>query len=222
MKKAIITVIIVILLDQIVKVWVKLNFLHGEAMPLIDDLLFLRFIENPGMAFGLDFGGQWGKLVLSIIRLIAVFIIGKYLFGLIKKGAHTGYVICISLILAGALGNIIDSAVYGLLFDKGLEWNPVLNDWDRSYTGLALCCEGGYAPFFMGHVVDMIHVQFYYPEWMPFGLGGKEVFPPIFNIADSAITIGVVIIILFQGKFFPKKLKEESEVIEEESESQTS
>ena len=176
------------------------------------------------MAFGLDFGGQWGKLVLSIIRLIAVFIIGKYLFGLIKKGAHAGYIICISLILAGALGNIIDSAFYGIIFDKGLEWNPVLDDWDRSYSGLAQYGNEGYAPFFMGHVVDMIHVQFYYPDWMPFGLGGREVFPPIFNIADSAITVGVIIIILFQGKFFPKKTKEVKDIEEpvEEMSDQTS
>lgn len=208
MKKALITIFLVLIVDQCLKIWIKLNFEHGEFLPLIDDFLFLRFIENPGMAFGLDFGGQIGKIALSVIRLIAVFVIGKYLIGIIRKGAHAGYVICVSLILAGALGNILDSALYGLIFDKGLAWNATFNTWEHDYADVAKMQEG-YAPFLMGHVVDMIHVQFYYPDWMPFGLSGKEVFPPIFNIADSAITMGVLSIIVFQKKFFPKIEPEE-------------
>ena len=208
MKKALITIFLVLIIDQCLKIWIKLNFEHGEFLPLIDDLLFLRFIENPGMAFGLDFGGQIGKIALSVIRLIAVFIIGKYLIGIIRKGAHSGYIICVSLILAGALGNILDSAFYGLMFDKGLAWNETFSTWENDYSDIARI-QGGYAPFLMGHVVDMIHVQFYYPDWMPFGLSGREVFPPIFNIADSAITMGVLSIIVFQKKFFPKKETED-------------
>lgn len=214
MKKALTTISLVLLIDQCLKIWIKLNFEHGDHLALVDNFIFLRFIENPGMAFGLDFGGQIGKIALSVIRLIAVVIIGKYLFGLIKKKVHSGYIICVSLVLAGALGNILDSALYGLFFDRGLAWDPVLNRWTNDYNGLAEL-HSGYAPFLMGHVVDMIHVQFYYPDWFPFGLSGKEVFPPIFNIADAAITTGVISIIVFQKKFFPKKEEEKIKSSEE-------
>jgi len=197
---------LVLIVDQALKIWVKLNFEYEGSMILINNLIELKFIENPGMAFGLDFGGQYGKLILSVIRLIAVFIIGKYLLKLVRTQAHGGFIICVSMILAGAMGNIIDSAFYGLIFDHGLVWDDNISDWNRtSYLqhGVAKIKEG-YAPMLMGHVVDMLHFTPKFPEGTPFNLGGKDIFAPVFNVADAAISVGVIIIILFQKRFFPK------------------
>ena len=212
MKKALITLFLVLIIDQVLKIWVKLNFEYNESMVLINNFFELQFIENPGMAFGLDLGGQYGKLVLSIIRLIAVFVIGKYLIRIIRKGAHTGFIICVSMILAGAIGNILDSAVYGLIFDQGLVWDPIGGYWSRSDYQEIAQIKDGYAPFLMGHVVDMFHFSVKFPDGSPFGLAGKDVFAPVFNVADAAISIGVILIIIFQKRFFPKtKTAEENE-----------
>jgi signal peptidase II len=153
----------------------------------------IHYIENPGMAFGWALGGDWGKIILSLFRVVAVVFIGFIIRNLIVNKAHRGLLIAVSLIFAGALGNILDSAFYGLMFSDSV---GAVADF--------MPAEGGYAPFMMGYVVDMIHVEFYYPGWMPFGLSGNEVFPPVFNIADFAITAGVVVIILFNKRFFGK------------------
>lgn len=179
--------------------------MYGEGIRVFGDSDFLvfRFIENPGMAFGFEFGGITGKLALSIFRLIASGAIIYALWKMVKSKAAKGLITCVSLILAGAVGNILDSMFYGLMFDKGLKDNI-------GYTGLAEYTEfgTGYASFLQGNVVDMIS----------FGI-----FPPIFNIADSAITIGVIWIILFQKKYFPKpvsKVEEEPEVLDNDVQSE--
>lgn len=187
-----ITIFAVLFLDQALKIWVKTNMEISEEIPVFGDWFILHFTENNGMAFGLELPSQYGKLALSLFRVIAISAIGYYLFSLPKKGASKGLMICGSLIFAGAIGNIIDSAFYGLLF----------ND---SYYQVAtfLPEEGGYAGLLFGRVVDMLYFPLwegYLPEW----LGGDYFifFRPVFNIADSAITIGVISILLFHRNFF--------------------
>lgn len=187
-----ITIFAVLFLDQALKIWVKTNMEISEEIAVFGDWFILHFTENNGMAFGLELPSQYGKLALSLFRVIAISAIGYYLFSLPKKGASTGLMVCASLIFAGAIGNIIDSAFYGLIF----------ND---SYYQVAtfLPEEGGYAGFLFGRVVDMLYFPLwegYLPEW----LGGDYFifFRPVFNIADSAITIGVISILLFHRGFF--------------------
>jgi len=207
LKKALATILAVLLIDQWLKIWVKLNFFYGENRELIPGWFDLQFVENPGMAFGWMLEGPTGKLLLSIFRVIVVTGIGYYLWKLIKQKAHTGYIICISLIIAGAFGNIIDSAVYGLMFNQGSLYDPSYHDY-TAYLGLAAIDSPGYAPFLMGNVVDMLHCTktITFPEWFPL-LGGKtkDLFPPVFNVADSAITLGIGGILIWQKRFFPKE-----------------
>lgn len=155
----------------------------------------IHFTENKGMAFGWEFGGEYGKLALSLFRIFAVCFMGYYINKLIKEKAHVGLVCSLSLIMAGAIGNIIDSAFYGLIFS------------DSYHKVAELFPEGGgYAPFLYGRVVDMFFFPLfdgYLPEWLPFKGGDRFIFfRPVFNVADSAISIGVVLIILFQKRFF--------------------
>jgi len=153
------------------------------------------------MAFGFSFGNLYGKYLLSLFRIGAVFAIGWYLIKLIRNNTHVVFVGCISLIFAGALGNILDSVFYGLIFDKGTVWNPVVGVWDYyNGDGVAKLDFSGYAGVLEGCVVDMIHFKFNWPEWAPFNLGGKEVFPPVFNIADFAISLSVGVIVVFYKK----------------------
>jgi len=152
------------------------------------------------MAFGMTFGEVWGKIILSLFRIAAVIAIGFIIRNLINNKAHKGLLISVSLIFAGALGNILDSAFFGFMFDQGTTWNSDFQDW-MGYGGVANLNFDGYAGFLQGCVVDMIHFEFYYPSWMPFDLAGSEVFPPVFNIADFSISVGVGIIILFNKRF---------------------
>ena len=189
--KAFLIVIVILIIDQITKVWVKTHMFLGEEIPLTS-FLTLHFTENPGMAFGMVLPGVWGKLLLSGFRLLAVGGGVWFILRLIKRNEHWGFITATSMILAGAIGNMIDGSFYGLIFTD-------------SYHGLAQSFTGhGYAGFLQGLVVDMIHVRLF-----NFTLGGTtyEFFPFIFNIADSAITIGVFIIILFQGVFFKEENK---------------
>lgn len=200
MKKAFLIVFLVLLFDQLFKFWIKLNMTIGEEIPVLGNWFNLYFTENYGMAFGMQFGGEWGKLALSIFRILAVTAIGIYLFILTRQKKNFGLVFSISLIFAGALGNIIDSAVYGLIFTQS------------SYHTVAELAvnQPGYASFLHGRVVDMLYfpiieiMQADMPAWIPsfvFGNDGRFIFfRPIFNIADSAITTGVFWLILFQRK----------------------
>ncbi|MFZ6050787.1 lipoprotein signal peptidase [Halocola ammonii] len=214
MKRALITIFGVLFIDQAVKLWIKLSKSLGESIHVFGwDWFQINFVENPGMAFGLEFGGMHGKLALSIFRIIAIIAIGYYLWTIIRKKAHPGFIMCVALVLAGAIGNIIDSAFYGLIFDKGMMWSEMEGRW-IPYAGVAEISSDGYAPFLMGHVVDMLYfpvINGQYPDWFPF-VGGEQFtfFRPVFNIADSSITIGVAIIFLRQKAFFGNS-KEEDE-----------
>ena len=209
MKRAIITILAVLSIDQILKIWVKmsmpLSVTHGEHSDIIPGVIELFFIENRGMAFGLMMQEDWFKIGLSLFRVVAVFGIGWYLRKLLRQNAHRGLIICVAMIMAGAIGNIIDSAVYGLIFSESTYAAPAVFMPEG----------GGYASFLMGNVVDMLHFTTRVPEWFPFVEGTPEVFSPIFNLADAAISVGVTIIILFQKRFFPRKEDGASQEVEE-------
>ena len=194
--KAISLIVLVLFIDQVIKIHIKTTMTIGESIPVFGKWFQIRFIENPGMAFGLDIPGRWGKPVLTIFRILAVIAIGWYLNQLIKKKAHTGLIMCVALILTGAAGNIIDSIFYGVIFNES-----------TYFTVATLFPEGGgYAPLLHGKVVDMLYfpvIQGHFPSWFP-GKAGEEFifFRPIFNLADSSISIGILTILAFQKRFF--------------------
>ena len=187
-------VLVILIADQALKIWIKTNMHLGEDI-VITDWFIIHFTENPGMAFGFEFGGNWGKLVLSIFRIITVGFIFYWLRTLVQKKVKTGAIVAVSLVLAGALGNIIDSAVYGLLFSD-------------SYGQVATFLPegGGYAGFLFGKVVDMFYFPLYkgyLPEWLPFWGGDYFIFfRPVFNLADFSISCGVGLLILYQKSVF--------------------
>ena len=170
----------------------------GESHTVFGNWFYIHFIENEGMAFGMRLGGSFGKVFLSLFRIIAVILIGWWLYRIIKQKGNTALIVCVSLIMAGAIGNILDSMFYGLIFNdpSGVFGNQVATLFP---TG------GGYAGFLHGKVVDMLYfpiIETHFPSWFPF-YGGQEFvfFSPIFNIADSSITTGVLMLILFSGSY---------------------
>ena len=194
MKKshlAILIIFLVLAIDQALKIWVKTSFCYGEERALLGlTWARLNFVENPGMAFGWKFGGEYGKLALSLFRIVAIGFLIYYVGQLIKRGVSNGLIASFSLILAGAIGNIIDSAFYGLIFSE--------SDYHCSGGPAKLFpATGGYESFLHGRVVDML----FFPLWRD-EIGNAVFFQPVFNIADSAITLGVISILLFQRHYF--------------------
>lgn len=204
LKIAAIVLVTVLLIDQTVKILVKTSMHLGQEFNVFGEWFIIHFTENNGMAFGMELAGEYGKIILSLFRIIAVIGIVWYLYSLTKKeNTKKGLVISITLILAGALGNIIDSAFYGMIFNE-------------SYYQVATLFppEGGYSSFLHGRVVDMFYfplIEGHFPEWFPIWPNEHFLFfRPVFNIADSSITIGVIIILLFQKRYFPKEKKEDN------------
>ena len=213
----------IIIVDQVLKIWIKTNHPTGEVVRVFGmDWFRLHFIENPGMAWGWKFGNETGKMVLTLFRLAAVIFGTWYLGRIVKLQYRRGFIICAGLIYAGALGNLIDSMFYGMFFDKGLHFDPTITDY-VSYSGVAGFSSHGYSSFLHGSVVDMLYFPMFkghFPSWAPF-IGGDEFefFSPIFNIADASISTGVITLLIFQKRFFSRHMpKEEHTTVETNTE----
>lgn len=181
--------LIIILIDQVSKMLVHNNMYLGEDIYVFGNWFRIHYLLNPGMAFGIRWENEFGKLALTVFRIAAMFGIAYYLWKMAARGAHKGFLWCLALILGGAVGNVIDSTFYGVLLNNAPDGSPT--------------------PWFHGQVIDMLYFpifDFFWPKWMPF-VGGNyfEFFSPVFNIADSSIFIGVVIILVMQKRFFKEK-----------------
>ncbi len=189
---------LIVIADQALKIYVKTHFHAGESHAIMGDWFRLYFIENEGMAYGWKFGGEWGKLLLTLFRLAAVIFGVFYLRKIVQKKYHPGFIVCAALIFSGALGNLIDSMFYGLIFQDSSMF---------SYNVAKIFPPHGYAGFLHGKVVDMLYFPIirntHFPTWIPFW-GGEdfEFFRPIFNISDAAISVGIITILVFQKRFF--------------------
>lgn len=193
--KSILIILLVLIIDQALKIWIKTHMILGQEYKILGDWFIIHFTENNGMAFGMELWGKNGKIFLTLFRIIAVTGIGWYLKTLIKQNAPKMVIVSISLIMAGALGNILDSIFYGVIFDESFyqiaEFMPQ---------------DGGYASLLQGRVVDMLYFPIFnghYPSWFPFWANQEFIFfRPVFNIADTAITVGVAYILIFERSFF--------------------
>lgn len=203
-QKIFLLIAFILILDQALKFYVKLHYYAGEETNVLGSWFRLHFVENEGMAWGWKFGGDLGKITLTIFRLIAVIWGTFLLIDFIKKQHNKWFIICVALIYAGALGNLIDSMFYGVLFDS--TYNP--NNFQNSGVVANMLTGKGYGDFLQGKVVDMLYfplIKTNFPTWFPF-VGGErfEFFNPVFNVADASITTGVLSILIFQKKFFKK------------------
>jgi signal peptidase II len=200
LRSAFLLIAAVIIIDQALKIWIKTSFPYGHVMNMGGQKWAqLYFIENPGMAWGMELGGNWGKLILTLFRLVAVTFGSWYLVKIVREKYSTGFIVCASLIFAGALGNLIDSMFYGLIFEEST----------YMHVSQIFPAGGGYGGFLHGKVVDMLYfpmIHSNFPTWIPF-LGGKEFefFSPIFNIADASISVGVLTLLAFQKRFLHKE-----------------
>ena len=187
---AVLIVVGVLLIDQLIKIWVKTNMTLHEQIEILSWFKIV-FIENNGMAYGMEIGS---KLLLSLFRVVAISVLGYYIIGQVKRQARWGYLVCLSMIFAGAVGNLIDSMFYGLVFNASSDF----------YTSYFVPFGTGYAPFLMGKVVDMFYFPLIvttWPDWVPFVGGNPYVFfSPVFNFADASISVGVVLLLLFYRK----------------------
>ncbi len=199
-KLAIVLIAAVLIADQILKIWVKTHMAIGEEIHIAGNWFIIHFTENNGMAFGMEFFGRVGKYLLSIFRIVAVGALCYYLFKLAKRDISTGYFVCVALITAGAAGNIIDCALYGLIFDHS--WNNI-----AQFVPFG----SGYSSFLQGRVVDMLYfpiIQGHWPTWSPIKATEEFIFfRPVFNIADSAITCGMIWMLLFERKNLQTELE---------------
>jgi signal peptidase II len=216
-KILIVTLVVALILafDQILKVYIKLNFEPGESVSVFGDWFLLQYIENQGMAFGTTFGSQmWHKLALSIFRFIAISALVYYFFKQVKKGVRLEFLVAIGLVFAGATGNLIDSMFYDFAFpyDPCMPYNHLDGSGVFSNCGFFGDIETRHTGFLMGNVVDMFKFEAFWPEWMPI-VGGWEVFPAIWNVADASISIGVIMVFVRQKKYFPKPIASSSEEI---------
>ena len=205
---AVVVVLLLILVDQIIKFWVKTHLAVGQTVPLLGQWFNLHFVENEGMAFGISFGQQIGKFLLSLVRIVLVGLLCWYFAVFVKRGKMDGVVLTIfCLVIAGAIGNIIDSMFYGIFFTESnflqvAEWSP----------------GHGYAPFFFGKVVDMFYLKLFpIPEKFPLW-GGSWFFPAIFNFADACITVGIFLAIIFNKRIFSDLEKKSEENVATEAE----
>lgn len=184
-------IIAVLVIDQIIKIWVKTHLQLGEGFDVAGDWFKIHFVENNGMAFGMELAGNWGKIFLSLFRIVAVVAIGWYLVRLCRHKADVLFIVCIALVWAGAVGNIVDSVFYGVIFDSS--WGQVATLFPP---------DGGYSTWLHGRVVDMLYfplISGHYPDWFPV-VGGQSFifFRPVFNFADASISVGIIMLLLFR------------------------
>jgi signal peptidase II len=185
--KTLLIILLILVADQVLKIWIKTGFVLGDGIH-ITNWFQIHFIENNGMAFGMEI---FNKLFLTLFRIVAVGFIGYYLWTLVRRDFNMGFIACVALIFAGAAGNIIDSVFYGVLFESSI-----------GQVAQFLPEAGGYAGWFYGKVVDMFYFPlFTLPDWLPF-MGGEIFFSPVFNLADSAISVGAVSLLIFYHKYF--------------------
>lgn len=197
-RKIFLLIALIVIADQVLKFYIKTNYRVGDSHSVIGNWFKFYFIENEGMAYGWKFGGEWGKMILTLFRLGAVIFGVFYIRQIIQKKYHPGFIICVGLIFAGALGNLIDSMFYGLIYEaSNIDGSNIAKIFPKQ----------GYAGFLHGNVVDMLYFPIIenatFPAWIPFW-GGQDFvfFRPIFNIADASISSGIIAILLFQKRFF--------------------